>query len=103
MVDLAYWSDFDTSRRDAASAFATLSMNGEHTAFKTMTCWGFKPVGKTTYLARLAKADDCEAGGMKKYDISYGVVFSPSGSGYHSERGTFIQENTLSIFLQYTQ
>eukprot|EP00752_Nemacystus_decipiens_P012475 g11049.t1 len=29
MVDLAYWSDFDTSRRDAASAFATLSMN-EH-------------------------------------------------------------------------
>ena len=29
MVDLAYWSDFDTSRRDAASAFATLSMNGE--------------------------------------------------------------------------
>lgn len=31
MVDLAYWSDFDTSRRDAASAFATLSMNGEQT------------------------------------------------------------------------
>ncbi len=30
MVDLAYWSDFDTSRRDAASAFATLSMNGEY-------------------------------------------------------------------------
>lgn len=29
MVDLAYWSDFDTSRRDAASAFATLSMNGD--------------------------------------------------------------------------
>lgn len=28
MVDLAYWSEFDTSRRDAASAFATLSMNG---------------------------------------------------------------------------
>eukprot|EP00904_Undaria_pinnatifida_P008605 jgi/Undpi1/4875/HiC_scaffold_19.g08228.m1 len=27
MVELAYWSDFDTSRRDAASAFATLSMN----------------------------------------------------------------------------
>lgn len=42
MVDLAYWSDFDTSRRDAASAFATLSMNGNWPGWGG---WGYKNEG----------------------------------------------------------